>query len=156
MRGTNGGPQAWAHRFVFVLHRLTKGAYFPRSGQPLPRHVEYFAHLRRISDRPWVTANKHVLHGPRGDRIIVVPPHSHVAQSSRLPEGFDKPFHRCRGISGRCSKGLRDCRLLCSTHGSVPAQNARQHYARAVSVRYFRDSAKLMTDAMTGTPINAS
>jgi len=82
------------------------------SVQLLPRHFEYFANLRRVSDRPWVTAHKHVLHGPRSDRIVVLRPHSYVAQSGRLPESFDQLCHRHRGISILCPEGFCDHRLL--------------------------------------------
>ena len=76
--------------------------------QLLPRHVEYFANLRRVSNRPWVTADEHVLHGTRGDRVVVVGRHRHVAQSRRLSESFDKLSDRRRSISVLRSERSRD------------------------------------------------
>src|ERR1700730_11490311 len=127
-----------------------------RSAHLLPRHFEYFANLRRLGDRSWIAANKHVLHGTRRDRIIVLRPNSYVAQSGRLPESFCELCDSRRGVPVLRPQGLCDDRLLSSIDGSIPAQNARQHYARAMSMRYVSDRSKLMTDAVAGTPINAA
>ena len=53
-----------------------------------------------------------------------------------------------------CPESLRDDRLPIGVDGSVPAQNAGQQDARAVSVRHIGNGAQLMTDPVAGAPIN--
>ena len=74
--------------------------------------------LGRAGHRPRVASNKHILHRPRRDCVVVLPPHADVVQSGRLPERFDELCDCGRCVVILCPHRLRDHRLLSGVDGS--------------------------------------
>jgi hypothetical protein len=60
-----------SHRSLFrsVSRALIAMVLIQRQRCPLPRKIEYFAHLGRVGDRARIATNEKVLHGARSDRV---------------------------------------------------------------------------------------